>query len=273
MLEAFFLPLEPGARFCVLHAPPSSMELAGSIVYVHPFAEEMNKSRRMVASQSRRLAAEGYAVLQVDLYGCGDSTGDFGDADWNAWKRDVETAAAWLLRRYRAPLTLWGLRLGALLAADVAQDQRLGVDRLLLWQPVLEGAHFVSQFLRLRLASEMLTSGAASTPTSHLNESLRRGEAPEIAGYELNPQLVGSVQSCKIIALNPAVREVHWLEVVAENSLVLKPASQRVVDAWGKRGIATKVAQAPGEPFWSSVEILECEAVLEVTTRAMRRTY
>ncbi|MBK8384562.1 MAG: hypothetical protein IPL11_02315 [Candidatus Accumulibacter sp.] len=41
-----------------------------------------NKSWRIVPLQARALATAGYAVLQIDLMGCGDSSGDFGDATW-----------------------------------------------------------------------------------------------------------------------------------------------------------------------------------------------
>jgi alpha/beta superfamily hydrolase len=40
----------------------------------------MNKARRMAALQARALAALGYGVLLLDLHGCGDSSGDFGDS-------------------------------------------------------------------------------------------------------------------------------------------------------------------------------------------------
>ncbi|MCK7493610.1 MAG: alpha/beta hydrolase [Comamonadaceae bacterium] len=77
----------------------------------------MNKSRRMAALQSRALAAAGFAVLRVDLLGCGDSAGDFGDATWPRWVDDVVAAARWLRRQHPdaadAPLWLWGLRAGA----------------------------------------------------------------------------------------------------------------------------------------------------------------
>jgi alpha/beta superfamily hydrolase len=42
-------------------------------------AEELNKSRHVAAAQARAFAAAGYSVLQIDLYGCGDSSGDFGE--------------------------------------------------------------------------------------------------------------------------------------------------------------------------------------------------
>ena len=50
--EAFFLPgSAAGGRFCLLtHA----VDPVGTLIFVHPFAEEMNKSRRMAALQARK---------------------------------------------------------------------------------------------------------------------------------------------------------------------------------------------------------------------------
>ena len=118
--EAFFLPASagrPGQRFCIFHAAQGS-EPKGCILYIHPFAEETNKSRRMAAPQSRELARAGYAVLQIDLLGYGDSSGSFGDATWDGWLPDVAQGAQWLLNKVDAPLWLWGLRADCLLAAE-----------------------------------------------------------------------------------------------------------------------------------------------------------
>ncbi|MGL5987461.1 MAG: CocE/NonD family hydrolase, partial [Burkholderiales bacterium] len=70
--------------------------MRGIVVYAHPWAEEMNKSRRMAAEMARQMARSGFAVLQLDLAGCGDSDGDFADASWDAWLEDIDRAAAWL---------------------------------------------------------------------------------------------------------------------------------------------------------------------------------
>ena len=99
--EAFFLPADIGQRFCLFHPAnraPGSFAL-GQVVYVHPFTEEMNKSRRMAAMQARALAQAGFEVLQIDLLGCGDSSGGFGDATWAAWVADVTSACLWLRAR------------------------------------------------------------------------------------------------------------------------------------------------------------------------------
>ncbi|MDO9450700.1 MAG: hypothetical protein Q7J21_09460, partial [Rugosibacter sp.] len=81
--QPFFLSVSGRSRFCLYHSPVPGAALRGAVVYIHPFAEEMNFSRHMVALQSRALAAQGYAVLQIDLLGCGDSAGDFSEASWS----------------------------------------------------------------------------------------------------------------------------------------------------------------------------------------------
>ena len=48
--EAFFLPAENGYRFCLYTPAPGNNEKA-ALIYLHPFAEELNKTRRMVALQ------------------------------------------------------------------------------------------------------------------------------------------------------------------------------------------------------------------------------
>ena len=73
---------EAPRRFAVLHWPAEPRVPLGLVVHAPAFAEEMNKSRRMVALQARALAEDGLAVLLVDPLGCGDSPGDFGDATW-----------------------------------------------------------------------------------------------------------------------------------------------------------------------------------------------
>jgi exosortase A-associated hydrolase 2 len=268
--SAFFLPADPGNRFCIYHPGAQDGGAGRGIVYVHPLFEEMNKARRMAALQSRRLAAAGYAVLQIDLYGCGDSSGDCADARWETWKQDLRIALAWLKARVSGPLSLWGLRLGATLAADLARDSRLDIDQLLLWQPVGSGEVSLTQFLRLRLAAEMLADGTAQTGVRELRESLRRGTVLEIAGYDLHPDLAAQIDALRLADMVPAVRRVHCLEVSAMEEPSLSPVSKRVLEAWRSRGLETHATAVRGEAFWSTIEITECEALLVATERSLK---
>jgi exosortase A-associated hydrolase 2 len=267
--SAFFLPVEPGYRFCVWHSPASGHARTG-IVYLHPFCEEMNKARRMAARQSRRLAASGYAVLQIDLLGCGDSSGELRDVRWQRWKRDAVDAIGWLKQRVAGPVSLWGLRLGATLAADVARDPGLAVEHLILWQPVGSGELFLTQFLRLRLAAEMLAEGAAQSGVRELRSALARGTPLEIGGYDLPPELAADIDGLRLAQLAPAARYVHWLEVSAQDEPAIAPASRRTLEAWRARGLEVRAAAVRGEPFWSTLEITECEALLAATEEGLR---
>lgn len=272
MFSAFFLPAEPGNRFCIYYAGARN-GANGGIVYAQPFCEEMNKARRMAALQSRRLAAAGYAVLQIDLFGCGDSSGDFANARWDIWKQDLQLALGWLKSRVDGPLCLWGLRLGATLAADVARDPGLGIEQVLLWQPVSNGEPFLTQFLRLRVAAELLAEGTAQSGVRELRESLGRGVPLEIAGYDLHPLLATEIDALNLADLVPAVKRAHCLEVSAAAEPKLSPASQRVLEAWRAKGLDVRAAAVAGEPFWSTIEVTECSALLAATEDALKGAY
>jgi len=267
--EPFFLDGAPGRRFCLFHPPANPCR--GGVLYVHPFAEEMNRSRRMAALQARALAALGYGVLQIDLYGCGDSSGDFGDASWAHWQADLALGAAWLQARLDRPPILWGLRLGALLALDHARRAAQPPQAMILWQPVLNGATHLTQFLRLRVAGAMLDDGA-QTSTGALRQALQAGETVEVAGYDLAPALAGALD-----ALDPLERmappcPVHWFEAVAgpQADAGLPPGAARAAAAWRDGGAALHLHALPCPPFWTTPEITVCQAWLDATSAALR---
>ena len=260
--EAFFLDTPDGARFCMYHAPLGVCR--GALVYVHPFAEEMNRSRRMAALAARALAAQGMGVLLLDLHGCGDSAGDFGDASWDGWLRDIACARAWIEARLDCSAGLWGLRVGALLAVLHAQRAPVAPQRLLLWQPVTNGSGYLNGFLRLRLAGELLAGGSDSGGTEALRENLAAGESLEIAGYTLHPQLAAGLDAADARALGPRC-PIHWFEVMAAAGRALPPAAVRVADTWRLQGSRVDVHQVVGPQFWSAPETIDCPALLAAT--------
>jgi exosortase A-associated hydrolase 2 len=266
--DAFFLAAGGGERLCIFH--PAMGAPLGSVVYVHPFAEEMNKSRRMAALQARAFAARGYNVLQIDLFGCGDSSGDFADARWDIWKEDIALAVDWLGRHAEAPIHLWGLRLGALLALDYSRRSGKSFAGLLLWQPVTSGAQFLKQFLRLRLASEMLSGAEAGNDSEQLRAQLAAGKALEIAGYELAPELALSIERLDLAALAPKNVPAQWFEVNADGKP--SPALTRASRAWSAAGAEVDVHAVRGEAFWNSVEITECAGLIDATSAALALT-
>ncbi|MFB9243740.1 hydrolase 2, exosortase A system-associated [Massilia antarctica] len=273
--EPFFLQTDLGQRFCLFH-PPAGPHCHGAVLYVHPFGDEMNKARRMAALQARALAAQGYGVLQLDLYGCGDSSGEFAEARWDIWKDDLAAGCAWLSARLSAPLSLWGLRLGALLALDYAHDNaqhaRHPLAQLVLWQPVQNGATFLTQFLRLLTANAMLAEGGdtkksdKSTGTAALRATLLGGEMLEVAGYDIAPALAVAIDSKDAARLAPLTCPVHWMETSAAAERPLTPAVLRLAEAWRAAGVDLHLQQVSCTPFWSTQEIAESPELLAATS-------
>lgn len=280
--QAFFMPAREGetsARFCIYH-PPRGEYLRGAVLYVHPFAEEMNKSRRMVALQARALAGSGHAVLQIDLQGCGDSSGDFGEAAWDGWIKDVVQAARWLQRRHpAAPLWLWGLRAGCLLAAEAAQHLDAPCH-FLFWAPPASGRPLLQQFLRLKAAGELLGGGARAA-AEELRRRREAGLPVEIAGYRLAPGLMAGLEGA---ALRPPFApravpgtggapgdrsRVVWFELSPREEAPLSAAASAALATWEQAGHEVQGRRVQGPAFWQTPEIEEAPALLEATLAAL----
>jgi len=265
--EAFFLPAEPGYRFCLLSAPADSTRPHGAFVYAHPFAEEMNKARRAAALAARRLAANGFAVLQIDLHGCGDSSGDFGDATWESWIADIVAGYRYLERRYQLTPSLWGLRLGCLLATQALVEIGARPD-LVLWQPVVSGRVHLTQFLRIKVVGDALGEAADRDDVKALRARLAGGETLEIAGYELSPALAEPMERAELDLPAGYDGRVLWYEVAGSADAGIAPASRARVSAWRMRGVDVQPVTVPGLPFWQTQEIDECRALVDATANA-----
>jgi uncharacterized protein len=266
-LEVFFLPVGEGRRFCIYH-PPQGLVEHGIVLYIHPFAEEMNKSRRMAALQSRALAEAGFGVLQIDLLGCGDSSGDFRDATWEAWKADVVNAIKWLRQRSSAPLTLWGLRAGCLVAASAAVDLQ-EQPNFIFWQPVLSGKQHWLQFMRLKAASEML-SGGAKVVLDALRQQIDSGLDVEIAGYMIGSGLARGLEQSDLLPQHDHQSRVAWLELTSRQDGPMAPVSLMQIEKWRLAGNVVDAVQVEAPAFWQTSEIEDAPQLIDSTLAAVR---
>jgi exosortase A-associated hydrolase 2 len=254
-----FIASRGGRRFRLV-SEPASVQPCGTVVCVHAFAEEMNKSRRMVARAARCLAASGWRVVQRDLAGCGDSSGDFGDATWNLWLDDVREEVSTAQTQH--PVWLWGIRAGALLAcAALPTDVRC---HLLLWQPVVSGAQHLQQFLRLHAGARIAGTQSSSGEQSP-QQLLRAGQTVEVGGYQLNAALADGLAQASFDVPTGFQGHVVWIDVSAHEPVQMSPASRRCIDALVARGVPIDATAVAGPPFWQTQEIEDCDALLAQT--------
>ena len=266
------LPLPGGGRFCLFHSAQGTSTNVGAAVYVHPFAEEMNKSRRMAALQARAFCRAGLSVLQIDLLGCGDSAGDFGDATWSHWIDDVAAAARWVRERTGFEPLLWGLRSGCLLAC-AAIPSLPAIAGLVLWQPVVSGRQHLQQFLRLRVAGELMGRASADRAgTSELRAQLQAGTTLDVAGYALSPGVALGLDGADL-APDATRTRVAWLEVSGSEPPEITPAGQLRIAALEAKGNTVTATAVAGLPFWQTQEIAECAALIDATTATVRGWY
>ncbi len=259
----WFLPLGERRLFCLDHRPHGTPR--GAVLYVPPWAEEMNKSRRMAALQSRALAAAGWHVLQLDPTGTGDSSGDFADASWDLWLDDLDGARAWLAQASGFEPWLWGLRLGALLASDSLA--RRPAPGLVCWQPVVSGRLHLQQFLRLKAGAEWLAPGRAAEQQAKPMDQLQAGDVVEVAGYRLSPALALPMARAEM-RLPATLPRVVCLEVAPRESAALSPASEKLLaPVRGSADVHSAVVM--GSSFWQALEIETVPALLAATCAAM----
>lgn len=249
------------------------------VLYIHPFAEEMNKSRRMAALQTRALAQAGYAVLQMDLLGCGDSSGDFGDATWAAWVSDVVHGCQWLRSQHNPtndalapPLWLWGLRAGCLLAVDAARHMSEPCN-FLFWQPPTAGGPLLQQFLRIKAAGDLM-SGQVKATMRGLRDQLARGEPIEVAGYRVAAELATGLEHASLVPprvapAQPVASHLVWLEVSTRDDASFSPAASQAMAPWQQAGYALSCQIVTGPAFWQTSEIEDASALIAATTAAI----
>lgn len=262
--EAFHIEVPGRDLFALLRRPAG--DCRGAILHVPAFAEEMNKSRRMVRLASSELVAAGYAVMLFDLHGCGDSSGDFHDASWDGWVDDVDRAASELAARVDAPLCLWGLRAGCLLLAQAAA-RRADVERYLLWQPSASGRQVLQQFLRLKLAASMEGGGPRET-VDQMRGRLSVGQCVDVAGYSLPPAVADGLERSSLTP-PPVPGRVDWLELSTRPEPALLPASRPLVASWREAGYAVTTAVAQGPSFWQTVWLEDAPRLIDATLVAL----
>jgi exosortase A-associated hydrolase 2 len=262
--------IEGGCGRILVVARVPTAGAGSSVLIAPPFAEEMNKSRKLIGDLAHALAAMGIATVLPDLYGTGDSAGEFRDGDWDAWTLDLARAADWAGAQGWPVTGLVGVRLGCALAAAAARQYLSGLRRSVFWQPVVDGHRFMAQFLRLRVAASMMSDGERET-ASGLRDRLRGGEVLEVSGYELPPALAAQIDGVRLAELvGPGLGRLTWIEVVRDLGAALPTATQVAMAAAAATGLHVDARTVASEPFWSSTETVRAPSLVEQSVAALR---
>ncbi|HEU0224615.1 MAG TPA: alpha/beta fold hydrolase [Steroidobacteraceae bacterium] len=245
--NAYFLPVGGERLFAFLHLPDGKPRAAALLCA--PLAEEKLWSHRVFVSFARELAGRGWAVLRFDFRGEGDSDRRFEESDLGTRLEDTAAAIDELKRRAGlSKVALLGLRLGAMIAAAAAA-QRDDVERLVLWDPVVDGADYMQSVLRMNLMAQMAIHRKVVEDRDALVARLQRGEGVNVEGYELRLPLFEQVSGLKLGDLLAASGVSCQLVSISQ-----KPAPVRdelmALSSQLPRLALDSVAE---EPFWREI--------------------
>lgn len=153
----------------------------------------MHRLYRLLAEQ---LARQGAHVMRFDYFGTGESAGQDEDGTLTHWRDDIVLADAELRLRTRATQTVWlGVRLGATLAMMASAVSPTAPHRLVLWEPLLDGAAYLKELGEAHLAQTYDPYIQSKRPSRDVQN--------EIIGFGVGPTWVREMQALTAKDLPP----------------------------------------------------------------------
>lgn len=187
--------------FGMLHEPAADAPhhpLHG-VVSCAPFSEEAEISQKVRVDFARFLAQRGYWVFRFDYWGSGDSEGDFEDINLETQVSDICAAADYLRQRIDATVSLFGLRLGATLAA-LASNRIADLAGLALWEPVARPDRYIRSFIRTQAMAANTLAGRVVESRENLIQSLEAGKTIDVLAYPLSARCYQEFIGCDVEA-------------------------------------------------------------------------
>ena len=259
-LHPFFMPAKYGKCFVLEYIPAPEFSNKQSVLIIPPFAEENNNSRKMHSAIARKLANEGFSVFMIDLFGTGDSEGQFIDALWDDWLDNIKLLFENHLKQKFIKTNILATRLGVLMLVDLFDNESLFINKCLLLQPVLKGKTFTKQLMRTKIAA-MAFKGEKCTQND-LQQALEEQGLIEISGYQISKSMLDKIESKSI---NDA-----FLESINIITIDTKPKVEDLIllDKQNSKSNNNKlISQSP--PFWTTTEYEISEHLVKLIEAAL----
>ena len=187
-MQPFYFGSSKQQLFGIYHAPESQPAKSSGVVLCYPLGHEYLRAHRAFRNLAVALAGQGFHVLRFDYFGSGDSAGDPEDTGVGQCLADLDAAIEELKDTSGVSrVSLIGLRFGATFAA-IASARRRDVDRLVLWDPVLDGESYVSELKTLQhrwLIDRLGSAEAAADETELIGFALTSAIAAELVATRL----------------------------------------------------------------------------------------
>lgn len=245
----FFFKNGPCRLFGILHEPKGRRRKEG-FVFCAPFAEEKLWAHRVMLNFARILANEGYAVLRFDYMGNGDSDGKFEESTLETMLSDTQCAIRTLREKSIEVdwVNLLGLRLGAAIAATSASNER-DVHNLILWDPIVKGASYMREMLRINLSTQAAVYKKILHSTDALIQMMKDGKTVNVDGYEMAWPLYEQIAAVDMLAGNNS----HDARVLIVQIIRREGTGSPIIVKLNEKYENSRAAIVVEEPFWKEI--------------------
>lgn len=218
------------ALFGAVHEPRQPQANRAAVLLCHAGIHEYMRTHWAMRRLADVLADAGHVVLRFDYSGTGDSSGRLEDATIEQWVEDITVAHEELADICgHSKISLVGLRLGALLAAMASAKK--SVERLILWDPVVDGDDYLSELRALQATRQSWSL----LPADESSDSL--------LGYQLTREMERAIGA---LAIRDTMMRAK--DAVVVNSAQLNATMQAWLDetatASSKLAVRSKVVES-----------------------------
>lgn len=236
MTTLFFFGSSERQLFGAYH-PPRGVGRRGAVI-CNPWGPEYLRSHRALRVLGELLAEAGLHVLRFDWYGTGDSAGESHEgSEPESWLLDLDEAVTELKDMAEIRTTaIVGLRMGADVSARFAQNRK-DIDRLVLWDPIVDGGQYTETLLR----ENRISFSDAYPPVSGDKEA----RTCEINGFPLTGQMREGIGT-----LTPSTFDADLPMTLLVSSVKDPTPYQTIRETLDARGVEWTSADFNGPEAW-----------------------
>ena len=223
-------------------------------VYCHPLFDERKCAHRFSYQLKNTFLAAGQTLERFDYRGTGEAAGEFKDVSLETLRRDISQQAN------GDRICLVGLRLGASLALDYCVCNPGAVRKLVLLEPIVNGAQYTDYLYRKQHIKDLMTGKSAGIP--------RDNGYVNIEGYKTNIHFLEQIKNIDLIDMAK--------ENLKENSVLVVQISNHTKIDPEIAGLAKRLEDSAKRINFENVEMpifwerLPCADYTKLTEKILR---
>lgn len=234
------------ALFRLVRTPETPL---AHLLFIAPLFEQANQTRHHITRSSIHAYHRGIETIIFDHYGTGDSAGELIDASLSLWQQDILKQVADIKSKSDKAIYLSIPLSAALLLSNEIIEQ---IDAIMFLQPEFNGKRFTQQFKRLALAAEL---------TKDKKSQLLAGNIIEIAGYQVEQQLLDDLAKQDLNQFGGFNKECYWFEWQGRLDKISAGRLKQQQALAGKNNKLT-ISHIDDIKFWQATELQVAPAYL-----------